>query len=108
MATIVVLPEVYDALHELVKVLHQNGYFGFEDSAIAYVDAIYDFIYTIPGQPKRLTLQNKFGRFYCRFSPNKHTSYYIIFDCENDIYLIRHILNNHGPDYPKLIPRRDH
>jgi len=107
MARVVVLPEVYEALHELVKVLYQNGYFGFEDSAIAYVDAIYDFMYSIPQQPKRLTIETHLGQYYCRFSPNKHTSYYILFDLENDIYLIRHLFNNHGPEYPKFIPPRD-
>ena len=50
---------VHDKLNNLVKVLYEEGYFGFIDSAIAYVDDIYGFIYSIPAQRHKKTVNNK-------------------------------------------------
>jgi hypothetical protein len=44
-----------------------------------------------------------YGEYYAVYKANKHTTWYVIFDKTNDSYIIRNIINNHTPDYPKLI-----
>ena len=44
MEKIVILPALENKLFDLVFILHDKEYFGFAESAIAYVDNIIDFI----------------------------------------------------------------
>ena len=90
-------------LNSLVDILYYKEYFGFRDSAKDYVNAIYDFIYTIPTLKHRQTKNKKHGGYYCRYKPNKNTTWYITFDIEDDLYLIKDITNNHSKDYPRFI-----
>ena len=61
MAKIVILPVLENKLFDLVFILHDKEYFGFVETAIAYVDDIINFIYTIPLQKHKKTKNNKFG-----------------------------------------------
>jgi hypothetical protein len=40
---------------------------------------------------------------YCKYKPNRNTTWYVFFDVENDVYLIKNIVNNHSKDYPLYI-----
>jgi hypothetical protein len=71
---VIILPELDDALFELVELFYGNAYFGFLDSATAYVDDIYNFIYTIPSLAKKQTHNNRYGNFYCSYKANSNTN----------------------------------
>lgn len=87
-------------LSELMLLLFEEGYFGFSDSAKSYVDRLILFaekhIGIIPGK----NAPDYFHRFghnmkYITYNANKTTSWYIFYQERNNIYLIRHITNNH-------------
>jgi hypothetical protein len=103
MAEIVLLPEVTHKLDSLAGLLFDKGYFAIMDNAFAYVDAVYDFIYTIANQQHYPTAHPKYGAWYSAFRANKHTTWYIIFDKQHDRYIVRNIINNHTSDYPAFI-----
>lgn len=103
MEKIIIYPVVKEKLFHLVDVLFENEYFGFVESAIEYKDRIVHFISTIPSLKKKQTKNNKYGAWYCSYKPNRNTTYFITFDYEDDIYLIKNIINNHGRDYPAFI-----
>ena len=79
-------PEVSDYIIDLINVLYEKEYFGFFESSIEYADKILDFIADIPNQKRRLTKNKRFGLYYCKYKHNSKTSWYIIFDIENDVY----------------------
>ncbi len=103
MEKIIIETRLYDELDELVQKLYDKEYFGFLESAEKYIHKMYDFINTIPNLKAKLTKRNKFGKYYCTFKANINTSWYIIFDVEDDVYLISFITNNHSPNYPAYI-----
>ena len=70
---VVILPELDEALFELVELFYAKAYFGFFDSATSYVDDIYNFIYKIPTLQKRQTSNNRYGNFYCSYKANGNT-----------------------------------
>jgi len=99
---IVVSQEVSDYFEELILILYKDEYFGFVESATAYVDRIIDFIFhSIGTYPRNIAPEKlqKFGSYYLIFKANDHTSWYIFFDFDEieNIYLISAILNNHSP-----------
>ena len=103
MAKVVITPAVVSGLDSLLILLFEKGYFSFKENAIQYVDDLYNFILSIPSLRKRPTKSKKFGAWYCRFKPNKHTTWYVTFDVVADVYLIKRIINNHTRDYPAFI-----
>jgi hypothetical protein len=90
-------------LNELIRVLFDEEYFGFVETAIDYALKIYEFIKTIPNRSHRLTKNPHYGTFYCRYKANNRTDWYILFDKENDQYLIKNIINNHTREYTLYI-----
>lgn len=88
---------------ELVRALIRKGYFATEAAAFAYSDTISDFILTIHKQTARKTKDTSFGEFYATYKVNRHTTWYILFDKNEDRYIVRNLINNHTPDYPKFI-----
>ncbi len=100
---IILTDELINTLNSLIDILYNKEYFGFVDSAKDYVDNIYDFIYTIPNLTPKVTKNKKYGQYYCSYKPNKNTTWYIIFDKEDDVHLIKYITNNHSKDYPQFI-----
>jgi len=56
MAKIVILPALESKLFDLVFTLHDKEYFGFVETAIAYVDDIINFIHTISLRKHKKTL----------------------------------------------------
>jgi len=101
---VIVTPGVYDYLENLVIILHENDYFGFEDSARKYVDDLYNNI--INGlstcvkkrAPKYFDKYGK-GMYYISLIKSKHTHWYVFFRVYKkngeDIYQVRYIANNH-------------
>ncbi len=101
---VVILPEVVDYLLELSDRLYEKEYFGFEETAIKYTDALFDAIQTeLPYKsPKPAPVYfEKFGSgmSYVTFKWNKNTSWYVFFNTfryDGDIiYYVQYISNNH-------------
>ena len=97
-------PKIHDYLDDLVTVLYENGYFGFEDFAIDYVNDLIDFIITrMPTSLQRPAPKyyEKYGEKlkYTVYRRSKHTHWYIFFNKYKDkgeiIYMVRYIGNNH-------------
>ena len=88
-------------LKDLVKILFDQEYFGFEETAQQYVQNIYDAIELKLAQPiykiSPPELQKQ-GKFYIAYSPNKRTTWYIFFNQRANRYLIKFITNNHVPN----------
>jgi len=103
MAEIIISNDVDNYLADLVDILFKEEYFGFRIDAKNYVDRLYDFIYTIPFLTFKKTKDIKIGNFYCTYKHSSNTSWYIIFDVEEETYLIKNITNNHSKDYAEFI-----
>lgn len=94
------------SIKNLIDILYQNEYFGFEDSAIFYTDKIFDFIeYNIELPISKDSPENfkKFGEKFLKYKANNRTTWYIFFDQKGNKFLVNHILNNHHQDFPELI-----
>ena len=101
---VIAIPEVQQYLESLKKILFEEEYFGFEESAIKYVNDLFDDIITsLPVCAKKPASKyfDKYGKgmYYASFRKNKSTQWYAFFriyrkDGE-DIYQIRYITNNH-------------
>ncbi len=101
---VVALPQVREYLKELSQVLYENEYFGFEESAIKYVEYLFkDIETTLHRRQKRQAPSyfDHYGKnmFYATFKRNKNTQWFVfftIYERNNElIYLVRHITNNH-------------
>ena len=101
---VIVTPEVYEYLENLVVILYENEYFGFEDSAKKYVDDLYnDIIYSLSFCAKKRAPKyfDKYGKgmYYTNLKKNKNTHWYVFFkqyrNNGEDICQIRYIANNH-------------
>jgi hypothetical protein len=100
MEKIIIETRLHDELDELIQKLYDKEYVGFLPTAEDYINKIYDFINTIPNQKSKLTQNNRYGKYYCKYKHNSKTSWYIVFDIEDDVYLIT---NNHSQNYPIYI-----
>lgn len=95
------LPEVDDALFDLIEILYSRQYFSFAESAITYVEElIAEIETTICSKPHRKAplhfLKYDEHLFYITCQRNQNTTWYVFFSIEEgDIYLIRNITNNH-------------
>jgi hypothetical protein len=99
-----ILPEVKEYLNNLVTILYEKEYFGFEEFAINYVNELLDDILTnLSAKLHRPAPEyfDKYGKnlYYACFKKNKHTTWYAFFTKYNKnddtIYLVRYIANNH-------------
>ena len=93
-------PNVREYLKEVSEILYEKEYFGFAENAIEYIDSlISDISKTLhlcvrkPAPP----YFSRYGKelFYSVFKKNDNTQWYVFFNYEDDIYLIRYIGNNH-------------
>ena len=106
MEKIILLPQLIEKIERLTVILFDKEYFSYPEDAIAYTDAIYDFIYTIPGNLRRRTKHPRYGLYYCRYKANTQTTYYITFDVIQGYYFIKNIISNHTKEYPLYIRGR--
>jgi len=98
-------PEVKLYLNDLISILFEKEYFGFEDSAHKYVDDLIDEIENNLSLKPHKPAPKYFDRYgknmyYASFRKNKQTVWYAFFTKYQDenneiIYLIRYISNNH-------------
>jgi hypothetical protein len=103
MEKIITHVNVSDKLDALIEILYEEDYFTIKENAKQYVINIYEFINTIPHRPHRLNKNKKLGSYFCTYKPNRRTTWYISFDMEDDVYLIKYITNNHSADYTFFI-----
>lgn len=91
------LPEIRQYFQELVDILFEKEYFGFEDSAVNYVrDLFFDIENSLPLRPKRKapSIFNRYGKnmFYASFRKSKTTQWFVFytkyFDSGEEIYLV--------------------
>jgi hypothetical protein len=87
-------------LEELMLLLFEEGYFGLPDSAKSYVECLISFVEKHIGRLPGKSAPDYFQRFgqnmkYITYKANKRTSWYVFYQERNNIYLIRHITNNH-------------
>ncbi len=85
-------------LRNLIYILFENDYFGFQEDAKNYVDRITIFIEEkIAEFPSKETPEvlKKFGERYVTYKANNRTTWYIFFSQEEDFYFIKFITNNH-------------
>lgn len=101
---IVFLPEVLDYFNDLTTILYEREYFGFEETAVRYVNELLDDIRTtLPSKVSKLAPSyfNRYGKGmrYATFRKNKVTQWYVFFTKYQDegggVYMIRYITNNH-------------
>jgi len=90
--------EIY--LNELMLLLFEKGYFSFPSFAKQYVDALVLYIEKNVGMIQGRIAPDFFNRFgknmkYITYRSNTNTTWYVFYQkCEN-IFLIKHISNNH-------------
>jgi len=101
---IIFLPEILESFNELTTILYEKEYFGFEESAIRYVDDLLIEIQTTISIRQKKIAPLYFDRYgtdmsYITIKKNKNTQWYIFFTVyqykEETVYLVRHINNNH-------------
>jgi len=102
---VVTTTEVKEYLNDLITILYEKKYFGYEDTAKKYVnDLLDDIITTLPRRmkkpaPKSFTSIFGDGLYYSVFPKNKRTSWYAFFRVYRKngelIYQVRYIGNNH-------------
>lgn len=87
-------------MKDLVTVLYEKDYFGFEDAALNYVSNIQNFIEnninTVSFHPAPSYFSKyKSGMKYISYQANKRTTWYIFFKQIENRFLIYYITNNH-------------
>jgi len=101
---VIVLPKVLGYFDNLVTILYEREYFGFEETALDYILELYDdIVRTLPHRLHKTPSSyfNKYGKNikYAIFRKSKHTTWYVFFNTYKKggeiIYLVRYIANNH-------------
>ncbi|NGM60497.1 hypothetical protein G5B30_01085 [Sphingobacterium sp. SGG-5] len=98
---VVLQQDVADFLENLIWILFEKEYFGFEESAQVYVSKIYDFIeFDLVNFPPKRTPHKlrRYGSKYVFYKANSHTTWYIFFESRGARYVITYITNNHMED----------
>jgi hypothetical protein len=103
MEKVIIETSLHSELDDLIQKLYDKEYFGFLISAEEYINKIYDFINALPNQKRKLTNNKRFGKYYCTYKHSNKTSWYIVFDVEDDTYLVSFVTNNHSHNYPIYI-----
>lgn len=91
MAQVIINASTRKKIDGLVDILIDEEYFVEIENAYSYVNAIYQFIESIPSQQQYPTNSPRFGKWYCRYKPNRHTAYYLTFDVIEDVYFVKKI-----------------
>ncbi len=99
------IPEVIEDLENLIDILFEKGYFGFEDKSVNYVVSLFEDIKN--NLPKKLKkpapeyFSDRYGKglYYVTFKKNNRTQWYVFFRMyrmdEELYYQVRYITNNH-------------
>ncbi|WP_010664230.1 hypothetical protein [Marinilabilia salmonicolor] len=95
---IIFLPETLDYFNELTTILYEKEYFGFEESALLYVDSLIDEIKNslhTKVRKKAPPFFEKYGKGmqYATFKKSKSTQWFVFFTIyesnEELVYLVR-------------------
>ncbi|MDR0830532.1 MAG: hypothetical protein LBN95_10560 [Prevotellaceae bacterium] len=94
--------DVEEFLDEFMLILFEKGYFGFPDSAKEYKDKLTFYIEKYIGIVNGKDAPDYFSRYgkklqYITYQPNNNTTWYILFQQFENIFLVRYITNNHVP-----------
>jgi hypothetical protein len=95
---VVFTPDVIDYLDVLVRILNKKECFGYVETAEEYVLKIYEAVpekikwNTHKSTPKKLQY---LGSNYVFYKANARTTWYILFEKQDAVFLITGILNNH-------------
>ena len=100
------LPEVRKYFNDLMRILYEKDYFGFEEDAIEYVtDLFADIEKNLPNKIRKPAPEQfyEYGDdlYYACFRKNKQTTWYVFFTIHYDYaldmrtFLIRYVSNNH-------------
>ena len=103
---IVYSDEFEDFINDLVDILYEQDYFGFEESAMNYGAKIYDFIFEnidLPITKNSPSKLQKFGKKYLKYKANHQTTWYIFFNQKGNRFLVNYITNNHAQNFPELL-----
>lgn len=100
---VIALPEVREYLMELINILYEKEYFGFEENAQKYVEELFLDIKTNLPQKLKKPAPPYFDRYgkkmlYSTFRKNKNTQWYVFFNVyqkDEITFVIRYISNNH-------------
>jgi hypothetical protein len=103
MEKVKILNSVRLEIDNFITLFYDEEYFGFLESSEDYVNRIYDFIYTIPSLRSKKTKNIRYGENYCSYKANTNTTWYIVFDIEDEEYLVRFITYNHLREYAVYI-----
>jgi hypothetical protein len=87
-------------LKELLLLLYTKGYFSFWNDARKYVKQIVYYIVQYLGVLPGKKAPKYFSRYgsnlkYITYRANKTTSWYVFYQQQDDVYLVRYITNNH-------------
>jgi hypothetical protein len=102
---IIFLPETLDYFNDLTTILYEKEYFGFEESALLYVDSLIDDIKDslhTKVKKKAPSFFDKYGKGmqYATFRKSKNTQWFVFFTIYKSsgelVYLVRYISNNHA------------
>jgi hypothetical protein len=98
----IVIPteEVRLFLNELFYILVDEQYFSFPENAKAYVDKLTDYVEKYIGIFPDRDAPPYFDHYgndlkYIIYKANKSTWWYIFYQQRENVFLIRHITNNH-------------
>jgi hypothetical protein len=92
--------EIEFFLDELGILLFETKYFSFPKNAEIYIDQLTcyaeQYIGILPGKNAPFYF-NRYGSNlkYITYRANKTTSWYIFYQQQDNVYLVRHITNNH-------------
>ena len=103
MEKVKILNSVRLEIDDYITLFYDEEYFGFLESSEEYVNKIYDFIYTIPTLRRKQTHNKRYGAYYCSYKANANTTWYIVFDIDDNDYLVRFITDNHSREYAVYI-----
>lgn len=88
-------------LIELIAILYEKEYFGFEESAHQYVEQIRQSIRTdLPQEINHRTVPKElkhYGKYYIKIKGSNRTTWYVFFDKMDSRYFVEYITNNHTP-----------
>lgn len=90
--------EIY--LEKLMYLLFEQDYFGFPDAAKKYVDKLITYSEQNIGKIKGKPAPEYFKRFgknleYLTYKANQSTTWYLFYSKKDNVFLVRHITNNH-------------
>lgn len=92
---------VIEYLNELVDILIDNEYFGFEDSSVEYINDIVDEIVANIDKKLKKVAPYYFSKYgnnlqYIVYRRSKNTQWYVFFAKKDNTYYIEYIGNNHS------------